>query len=103
MIDTPRRKSSERTHGLPTLVWSSTVGAVLTSLLVSPLDVIKVRQQAFRNSSSSAVVIHNGLQTCLIPQPAALGGKGMFESARTILNMEGVAGLYRGLTPTLIM
>jgi len=56
---------------ISTLIASSSIGALITSIIMSPLDVIKVRSQAGMDSAparKSVVVVHNGLQTCLVPR-----------------------------------
>eukprot|EP00520_Triparma_pacifica_P002133 CAMPEP_0118632678 /NCGR_PEP_ID=MMETSP0785-20121206/578_1 /TAXON_ID=91992 /ORGANISM="Bolidomonas pacifica, Strain CCMP 1866" /LENGTH=286 /DNA_ID=CAMNT_0006523475 /DNA_START=153 /DNA_END=1010 /DNA_ORIENTATION=- len=75
---------------------------------MSPLDVIKVRSQAATENGAPktkpSIVVHNGLQTCLVPRPARCQAStnSVFMSARNIVRTEGVSGLYRGLAPTLL-
>ena len=93
---------------ISTLILSSSLGAVITSLTMSPLDVIKVRsqvvsEQVVAGKKPSVVVVHNGLQTCLVPRPEKCQiTNSLLISGRNIVRTEGIGGLYRGLAATLV-
>ena len=96
---------------ISTLILSSSLGAVITSLTMSPLDVIKVRSQvvaeqvvgAAPKGKKPSVVVHNGLQTCLVPRPDKCQiTNSLLISGRNIVRTEGIGGLYRGLAATLV-
>lgn len=57
---------------------SASVGALSTSLLMTPFDVVKTRMQASRSVNST------------------------LDHTKDIIRREGVASLWRGLTPTLL-
>ncbi|KAL0484077.1 solute carrier family 25 member [Acrasis kona] len=62
-------------------ILAASFGAALTSLFVTPLDVIKTRKQART-----------------IPD-----GKSLAQSIRFIVSKEGITGLWRGLAPAVVM
>ena len=92
---------------------SSWSGAVLTSLLTTPFDVVKVRLQAQQNS---AVVKHcylldcrclDGVSLCSITSDGSHVHTARFSGTRDaflkIAQMEGISSWWKGLSPTLLM
>lgn len=97
-------------------VISSSCGAIITSLLMTPLDVIKIRLQSQQRMmhKGDCFVYRNGLMdhlcTCFngpeswynrkIP-----GGKytGTLDAMIKIVRIEGITSLWSGLPPTLLM
>lgn len=95
---------------------SSSFGALVTSLLMTPLDVVKIRLQSQQRTmhKGDCFVYRNGLMdhlcTCFngpeswynrkIP-----GGKytGTLDAMMKIVRAEGVSSLWSGLPPTLLM
>lgn len=71
---------------------ASTMGASVVALLVTPLDVAKIRMQAH-------VCPVGGSMPC--PDPAH--PRGTVDMMRRIVRADGIRGLWRGLTPTLIL
>eukprot|EP00172_Hildenbrandia_rubra_P000546 Plantae.Rhodophyta-Hildenbrandia_rubra.ctg12832.p1 GENE.Plantae.Rhodophyta-Hildenbrandia_rubra.ctg12832~~Plantae.Rhodophyta-Hildenbrandia_rubra.ctg12832.p1 ORF type:complete len:333 (+),score=53.10 Plantae.Rhodophyta-Hildenbrandia_rubra.ctg12832:46-999(+) len=71
---------------------ASTLGASLVALLVTPLDVVKVRMQAH-------VCPVAGTIPCVDPGHVY----GASDAARKIIRAEGVRGLWRGLNVTLAL
>ncbi|KAH8584728.1 Flx1p like mitochondrial membrane [Cryptosporidium sp. chipmunk genotype I] len=64
---------------------SSLISAIITSFLLHPIDVVKTRQQVA--AASNGAVIANPT---------------LVSSINSIINTEGVAGLYRGLNAQLV-
>lgn len=110
-------------------ILSGSVGSIITALAVTPLEVVKIRQQAsgvkpmsYSNFSLSGVelcrrgcgtlVFNNGLMECSIPvettsirsnaTPSYHAG-GTFSTLFSIFKREGWSGIYAGLKPTLLM
>eukprot|EP00978_Attheya_sp_CCMP212_P035186 scaffold151563_cov45-Attheya_sp.AAC.2 len=129
---------------------SGSIGAIVTSLAVTPLEVVKVRQQVSSSNNVShtmtqcsrgcgTFVLNNGLMECLLPKSAvpyfdprsgkatlpescfsryssgirnnhqtsnrinASTNRGTFDVMGRIFRKEGLAGIYTGLAPTLVM
>jgi solute carrier family 25 protein 39/40 len=133
-----RMSSSEKIkESLWVRISSGSVGSLLTAVIVTPLEVVKVRQQ-FRFSVSSIAgqvatvppnvkpcpscgvfVFNNGLKECVLPRSAVpyfdastgilrenlpvSRSTGTISMLRSIWKTEGAAGIYAGLTPTLVM
>mmetsp|Transcript_51806 Transcript_51806/g.119077 ORF Transcript_51806/g.119077 Transcript_51806/m.119077 type:complete len:315 (-) Transcript_51806:200-1144(-) len=66
---------------------AATAGGALSSLLVTPLDVIKVRQQATFGTGAAS----------------ARGGLGTIGCAAAIIRQEGPRALWNGLSPTMAL
>ena len=112
-------------------ILSGSIGSMAVALAVTPLEVVKIRQQMASASASSnirptsfrgvrvgclqcgsTVILHNGLMECVLPTstrtpPAATMGSGRMggtlSTLASIFEREGIAGLYAGLRPTLVM
>jgi len=88
-------------------ILSGSIGSMAVALAVTPLEVVKIRQQMASSASSSN--IHNGLMECVLPlstrTPATIGSRqmGTLSTLVSIFKHEGIAGLYAGLRPTLVM
>jgi solute carrier family 25 protein 39/40 len=115
-----------RELSLPQRIVSASAGALLTSLFVTPLDVIKTRVQAqVRLECTEARApaecprcthysFHNGLIDVMLPksaQPRAFAAApdcpqyyaGTLDAFQKIVRNEGVWALYNGLRPSLVM
>ncbi|KAL9185621.1 hypothetical protein ACHAXT_003398 [Thalassiosira profunda] len=110
-------------------ILSGSVGSLATALAVTPLEVVKIRQQTAAGADAIApvsfrgvrvepcpgcgtLVLNNGLMECVLPvestsvqsssaSRAKIGGT--FSTLLSIFRHEGYAGLYKGLRPTLVM
>lgn len=127
---------------LPRMIAGS-IGSIVVALVVTPLEVVKIRQQAGRTATATAptplpvpvprnvslcprgcgtFVLNNGLMECTLPKSCVpyFDGKGQLTEAakkvvtqnrpigtlahvRQIFLQEGMAGIYAGLAPTLVM
>ena len=111
-LNTPKRKI------LPAFkqVVSSGGGAIITSLLMTPLDVIKIRLQAQNRlmHKGDCFVYRNGLMdhvcTCFNGKESWYnrkipGGRytGTIDAMVKIVRVEGITSLWSGLPPTLLM
>ena len=97
-------------------VVSSGAGAIITALLMTPLDVVKIRLQAQNKlmHKGDCFVYRNGLMdhlcTCFNGKDSWYnrkipGGqyKGSFDALIKIARVEGITSLWSGLPPTLVM
>jgi solute carrier family 25 protein 39/40 len=103
---------------------SASVGALITSLVVTPLEVVKVRLQSQASLKSALDVAHartplecpackeiifdNGLMEHRFPRQALecrnhVTFTGTFDALRWIIKCEGVGSLFNGLSATLWM
>lgn len=100
---------------------SSGTGAILTSILVTPLDVVKIRLQAQKKPNSfskgKCFLYCNGLMdhmcTCLNGQlppsqqwykkPLPAQFNGTLDTFVKIVRYEGITSLWSGLPPTMMM
>ncbi|XP_076651988.1 solute carrier family 25 protein Shawn isoform X5 [Halictus rubicundus] len=93
---------------------ASCTGAVITSVFVTPLDVVKIRLQAQQKAmlSNKCFLYCNGLMDHLCPCPNGRGpawasGNGKFngtiDAFMKIGKNEGILSLWSGLSPTLVL
>uniref|UniRef100_A0A671M6P9 Mitochondrial glutathione transporter SLC25A40 n=1 Tax=Sinocyclocheilus anshuiensis TaxID=1608454 RepID=A0A671M6P9_9TELE len=93
---------------------ASCSGAIITSLFVTPLDVVKIRLQAQRNPFPKGkcfvycnglmdhiCVCENGISKAWYKAPGHF--KGTLDAFIKIIRMEGIRSLWSGLPPTLVM
>jgi len=79
-------------------VASASFGAMITSLCMTPLDVIRTRLQVQHKSSFSQAVSAN-----TVASSRNYYYTGTLDAIAKISKTEGVRGLWRGLTPSLAM
>ncbi|KAL1915587.1 uncharacterized protein VTP21DRAFT_6711 [Calcarisporiella thermophila] len=116
--DRPTPDSASPTVSPFVKIVSACGGALITSLLVTPLDLIKTRLQSQidtrHNSFLKCCDTHNHSVSCkqsrrklcgLSVAKIERGGemKGTLDGLSKILRHEGVSSLWRGLSPTLVM
>ncbi|KAK1740691.1 mitochondrial carrier protein [Skeletonema marinoi] len=109
-------------HLMPRIL-SGSVGSIITALAVTPLEVVKIRQQSagvkpmsYSNFSGiepcrgcGTLVLNNGLMECSIPVETTRSTiapphtSGTFRTLFSIFKHEGWSGIYAGLRPTLLM
>jgi len=97
---------------------SASIGSIITALAVTPLEVVKVRQQTLTTGAKivcpdhgCTIIINNGFMECIVSKSCFMNGSaikneatlGTFATLRSIFQKEGIAGVYAGLTPTLVM
>ncbi|XP_028631920.1 solute carrier family 25 member 40 isoform X2 [Grammomys surdaster] len=93
---------------------ASCTGAVLTSLMVTPLDVVKIRLQAQNNPfpKGKCFLYSNGLMDhmCICEEESKKAWykkpgnfHGTLDAFLKILRNEGIKSLWSGLPPTLVM
>ncbi|KZC08835.1 Solute carrier family 25 member 40 [Dufourea novaeangliae] len=93
---------------------ASCTGAFITSVFVTPLDVVKIRLQAQQKAmlSNKCFLYCNGLMDHLCPCPNGRGpawasGNGKFngtvDALMKIGKNEGILSLWSGLSPTLVL
>lgn len=113
--------TKEPSFALYSRIISGSVGALVTSLAVTPLEVVKVRQQAASTCPDCGnFVLNNGLMECVVSKEsvpyfrpggptasqklvAQNSAPGTFRLLRNIFAKEGLSGIYAGLAPTLVM
>ncbi|GAB5568504.1 solute carrier family 25 member 39 isoform X1 [Prionailurus iriomotensis] len=95
-------------------MFASCTGAILTSLIVTPLDVVKIRLQAQRSpfSKGKCFVYSNGLMDhlCVCEEEGNRAWykkpgrfQGTLDAFLKIIRNEGIKSLWSGLPPTLVM
>ncbi|KAK9758918.1 Mitochondrial carrier protein [Popillia japonica] len=92
-------------------VAASCTGAVITSLFVTPLDVVKIRLQAQRKNAAKCFLYCNGLMDhycdCDVQRNNWINRPGQFNGTLDafvkITKYEGVTSLWSGLSPTLVL
>ncbi|XP_048004094.1 probable mitochondrial glutathione transporter SLC25A40 isoform X1 [Leguminivora glycinivorella] len=90
---------------------SACSGALVTSLFMTPLDVVKIRLQAQQKAllSNKCYLYCNGLMEHLCPCgetgwiPRRVHFHGTMDAFYKIAKLEGVPALWSGLSPTLIL
>ncbi|XP_026318600.1 solute carrier family 25 member 40-like isoform X2 [Hyposmocoma kahamanoa] len=90
---------------------SACTGALITSLFMTPLDVVKIRLQAQQKAtlSNKCYLYCNGLMEHLCPcgespwMPKRTRFEGTFDAFYKIAKFEGVPALWSGLCPTLVL
>jgi solute carrier family 25, member 39/40 len=106
--------SSHRSNPLFQRVLSAGIGAFITSLVVTPFDVVKVRMQAKPQTNSQSLFEHiDPCAVCSTKQAKPLTNNGCnlkngkitstLEGISAIRRHEGILSLYRGFLPTLVM
>ncbi|KAL5967887.1 Solute carrier family 25 member 40 [Taenia solium] len=101
----------------PRRIIASALGGILTSLAMTPLDVVKVRMQS-ASKHSNCFLYCNGLMDhlCACANGVTVAGtrsnpwfrrrgnfKSFWEALSTIVKTEGILSLWSGLSPTLAM
>lgn len=91
-LDGPAPRLSHHVRAVARNAAASTLGASVVALVVTPLDVMKVRMQAH-------VCPVGGVVPCA--DPGHIGGMG--DALRKVVRADGVRGLWRGLSATLAL
>jgi solute carrier family 25 protein 39/40 len=120
----PSSSSTQNSNnGLPLMprIASGIAGSIITSLLVQPLEVVKVRQQSYlpraaqqasSSTSSTFLCPQHGIVVTRNPGFSKIEGSvtqkgsgppGTFRMMNQIWKADGISGLYAGLKPGLIM
>ncbi|KAI4457325.1 hypothetical protein MML48_7g00010060 [Holotrichia oblita] len=92
-------------------VAASCTGAIITSLFVTPLDVVKIRLQAQRKNAAKCFLYCNGLMDhycdCDVQRNNWINRPGQFNGTLDafvkITKYEGITSLWSGLSPTLVL
>ncbi|CAG9787155.1 unnamed protein product [Diatraea saccharalis] len=106
------REDDPRFHITPFQQMASACsGALITSLFMTPLDVVKIRLQAQQKAllSNKCYLYCNGLMEHLCPCgetawiPRRVHFHGTMDAFYKIAKLEGVPALWSGLSPTLVL
>lgn len=90
------KASPEAPSTLPLI--AGTLGGAVSTILLYPLDLVKVRLQVFESTRSGAVAS----SVASVSTTSNRGGTSMSHVVRGILRHEGFFGLYNGLTPAIV-
>ncbi|KAL9937401.1 hypothetical protein V8E36_003810 [Tilletia maclaganii] len=115
-VDEAHNTHSDRRHTVTQTqkVVASLTGAIITSIFMTPFDVIKTRLQVQGAASTQTISFEAHLrpQTASGPStsyhPSLPSGQryrfnGLLDGVAKVWRSEGVGGLWRGLSPTLVM
>ncbi|PIC39719.1 hypothetical protein B9Z55_011318 [Caenorhabditis nigoni] len=103
------------TVGIAQQITASSSGAIVTSLFMTPLDVVKIRlqQQSRPFPKGECFYYHNGLmdvvcEACEVRKPCEWyqrpgNFRGMADAFVKITKHEGIRSLWSGLAPTMVM
>ncbi|TGZ58747.1 hypothetical protein CRM22_009458 [Opisthorchis felineus] len=110
MSESPDKVNLSMSHRIV----AASVGGIMTALIMTPLDVIKIRMQSQGITATNKCFLYcNGLMDHLCTCPAGANfipwykrpGKfvGTWDALHKIVRNEGIWSLWSGLSPTLVM
>ncbi|KAK7789139.1 hypothetical protein R5R35_002081 [Gryllus longicercus] len=115
IFPTPPPPDKDCRISMPQQLASAWTGAILTSMIVTPLDVVKVRLQTQQKTllSNKCYLYCNGLMDHLCPCDPCVPGvrsepqlpkfTGTVDALFKISRSEGIGSLWSGLGPTLVL